>query len=63
MKHTDVKKGDKVLCVEGPSKGCEGEVTKIAREFDRDTATTRWTVWFDTEKYKVKTRLAWIRLL
>ena len=58
---TTIKRGTRVLVVEGPSKGREGEVTKLAREYDRDTETTRWTVWLDCGRFKIKTRLAWVR--
>jgi ribosomal protein L24 len=58
---TAIKKGSKVLVVEGPSKGREGTVTKLAREYDREMQVTRWTVWLDTGKWKIKTRLSWVR--
>jgi len=58
---TAIKKGSKVLVVEGPSKGREGMVTKLAREYDREMQVTRWTVWLDTGKWKIKTRLSWVR--
>lgn len=54
-------KGTKALVVEGPSKGREGKVTKVAREYDREDQITRWMVWLDCTRFKVKTRLAFVR--
>lgn len=57
----NIKRGSRVYCAEGPSKGREGTVTMVRREFDRDTETTRWIVHFDCGRFKIKTRLAWVR--
>lgn len=59
----EIKKGTKVVVVEGPQKGAEGIVTMVKREYDPDTQTTRWTVWAESLDggSRIKTRLAWVR--
>ena len=58
-----IKKGSKVLVVEGPQQGEKGIVSMVRRVYDEDSQITRWMVWAENLEggEKIKTRLAWIR--
>lgn len=58
-----IKKGTKILVVEGPQQGQKGIVTQLLRVFDEEDRVTRWTVWADglDGGDRIKTRLNWVR--
>jgi hypothetical protein len=58
-----LKKGTKILVVEGPQQGAKGFVTQVQRVYDEEAKTKRWTVWADDIEggERIKTRLAWVR--
>ena len=66
--NTEIKHGSKIIVVEGPHKGREGIVSMVRRVYDKETLTTRWTVWAEPleggdedGKNRIKTRLTWVR--
>lgn len=58
-----IKKGSKILVVEGPQQGQRGIVSQVRRVFDADSNMTRWTVWANDLDggERIKTRLNWVR--
>lgn len=52
-----IKKGSKVIVVEGNHQGEQGTVTQLQRIFDADSKVMRWTVWING---RIKTRLNWV---
>ena len=58
----DIKRGSKIVVVEGIQCGMEGTVTLVQREYDKDDRVTRWMVWADGQHGdRIKTRLSWVR--
>jgi len=61
---TTIKKGVKVIVVEGADQGEKGTVTSIFRRYDEDDRATRKMVSFEDETgHRITTRLAWVREL
>ena len=60
-----LKKGAKILVVEGVQQGSQGIVTMVRRIFDEEDQKTRWVVWADALDGgdRIKTRLSWVREL
>ena len=60
-----IKKGTRIIVVEGSSIGARGIVTQIRRLYDEEDNTTRWVVWADdlAGGERIKTRLGWVREL
>jgi hypothetical protein len=68
---TAIRKGSKVVVVEGPSRGEQGIVLDVGRWYDPDTHTTGNRVKielagqdeFEDKKNTLTTRTAWVREL
>jgi ribosomal protein L24 len=59
-----IKKGTRVIVVEGADQGEKGIVTSIFRRYDEDDRATRKMVSFENETgHRITTRLAWVREL
>ena len=62
---TTLKKGDKIIVVEGAQLGEKGIITNIQRVYVQEDRVTRWMVWADGIEGgdRIKTRLSWVREL
>lgn len=64
-----IKRGSRVLVVEGPDKGEEGVVSSVVRKYDPGTSTLGWRVKVEIPEKQdqaarvISTRLAWVREL
>lgn len=60
-----IKKGSKIVVVEGAKQGELGIVTKVAKKYDEADRIYRWTVWAESLDggHRIKTRLSWVREL
>lgn len=63
------RKGDRVIVVEGPSRGEYGIILKTERKYDLNTQSTGWRVLIELDDQPgdkpntLETRLAWVRKL
>jgi ribosomal protein L24 len=61
---TTIKKGVRVIAVEGADQGEKGIVSSVFRRYDEDDKATRKMVSFENETgHRITTRLAWVREL
>jgi ribosomal protein L24 len=59
-----IKKGTRVLVVEGVEQGSKGVITSVFRRYDEDDRARRKMVSIEDETGRViTTRLSWVRLL